>query len=202
MNTTSHESKSDVLHAFSTEANPDADTLARYLKRHPQYSESLIDLSIELFSAQSFDEAPAEAVPSDNAQRAWSTFQSMLRPEDPASTAPSAMVNPLSSLDKQQFKELARELNVNRLFLSLLRDNAIQVATIPRQFLASLAELLNIPIEGLQRVLVAPTTISEGVRYKASGKPGSGDKITFEEALTHSHLSDEQQSVLREMKDL
>lgn len=199
MNTTSHESKSDVLHAFSIEASPDADTLARYLKRYPQFSESLIDLSIELFSAPSFDEAPAEAVPSDNAQRAWSTFQSMLSPADPDSTA---MVNPLSNLDKQRFKELAQELNVNRLFLSLLRDNAIQVATIPRQFLTLLAELLNISVEGLQRVLVAPPTISEGVRYRASGKPGSGDKITFEEALTHSQLSDAQQSLLIKMKGL
>ncbi len=84
MNTQPQPSENDVLYAFSTENNPNADTLAKYLKRYPQFRESLIDLSIELFSAPSFDDVPAKAVPSDNAKRAWSKFQSMLSSEDPA----------------------------------------------------------------------------------------------------------------------
>ncbi|GAB5478534.1 MAG: hypothetical protein Marn2KO_20010 [Marinobacter nauticus] len=194
-------SKSAVLHAFSAEANPNADTLASYLKRYPQFRESLIDLSIELFKAPDFDKKGTVTAPNDNAKRAWSKFQSMLRPEDPASGAPSKMDNPLASLNKQRFRELAGELNVNRLFLSLLRDNAIQVATIPRRFLILLAELLNVSVEGLQRVLDGPPTISEGVRYKGSGKPSAGDKISFEEALARSQMSEAQQAALRKMKD-
>ncbi|MFE8071998.1 hypothetical protein QQM79_13150 [Marinobacteraceae bacterium S3BR75-40.1] len=201
MKITPQASKSAVLHAFSAEANPNADTLASYLKRYPQFRESLIDLSIELFTAPAFDKKGIETAPNDNAKRAWSKFQSMLRPEDPASGASSKMDNPLASLNKQRFRELAEELNVNRLFLSLLRDNAIQVATIPRRFLASLAELLNVSVEGLQRVLDGPPTISEGVRYKASGKPSAGDKISFEEALARSQMSEAQQAALRKIKD-
>ena len=201
MNTISHESKSDVLHAFSVEANPDADTLKRYLKLYPQFRESLIDLSIELFSAPSFDEVPGEAVNSDNAQKAWSKFQTMLSPNDPASEASIRVENPLQSLTKERFLQLVGELNVNRLFLRRLRDNTIHVATIPRQFLALLAERLNVSVERLQRALDAPSTTASGVRYKADGKPSAGDKITFEDALNNSHLSDEQQSALRSMKD-
>lgn len=201
MKTTPQESKSAVLHAFSAEANPNADTLASYLKRYPQFRKSLIDLSIELFTAPPSDEQSTETAPNDNAKRVWSKFQSMLRPEDPASSPSATMDNPLASLNKQRFRELAEELNVNRLFLSQLRDNAIQVATIPRRFLASLAERLNVSVEGLQRALEAPPSISEGVRYKASGKPSASDKISFDEALAQSNLSDAQWAALRKMKD-
>lgn len=201
MNTQPQPSENDVLYAFSTENNPNADTLAIYLKRYPQFRESLIDLSIELFSAPSFDDVPAKAVPSDNAKRAWSKFQSMLSSEDPASAPQKILNNPLSSLSNQQFRELAEKLNVNRLFLSRLRDNAIQVATIPRRFLALLAKLINVSVEGLQIALDSRPTASSGIRYKASGKPSAGDKISFEDALTISELSEEQQSALRAMKD-
>ncbi len=201
MKTTPQASKSAVLHAFSVEANSNADTLATYLKCYPQFRESLIDLSIELFTAHSFEEKSIETVPSDNAKRAWSTFQSMLKPEDPASAVASTIDNPLSSLSNQQFRELAKELNVNRLFLSQLRDCSVYVATIPQKFLVLLANLLNIPVEELQQALNAPPTIATAQRYKAAGKPDAGNKITFEEAMTHSQLSDEQKSALREMKD-
>lgn len=201
MNTTPQGSKSDVLHAFSTETNPNADTLARYLKLYPQYRESLIDLSIELFSVPSFDKVSVRAAPSDAAEHAWSRFQSMLNATDPASAVANIVANPLSSLSDQRFRELADELNINRLFLSRLRDCSIQVTTIPKRFLLSLADALAVTIEQLQNALEAPPVVASGQRYKASGKPSAADKITFEEALTQSSLSEEQQAFLRGMKD-
>lgn len=200
MNTTALASKSDVLHAFSIEENPNADTLARYLKHYPQFRESLIDLSIELFATPPLDERLSDTVPSDSAKRAWSTFQSMLSPTDPASAASRTAENPLSSLSDQRFRELADELNINRLFLSRLRDCSIQVTTIPQQFLSRLAEALAVTVEGLQQALETPPTVASGLRYKASGKPSAGIKITFEDALTQSGLSEEQQAALRSMK--
>tara|TARA_R110002110_G_scaffold12718_3_gene60903 strand:+ start:71639 stop:72247 length:609 start_codon:yes stop_codon:yes gene_type:complete len=201
MNTTPQASKDDVLHAFSAESNPSADTLASYLKRYPQYREALIDLSIELFTAPKFDEVPVGKVPSDKSKQAWSKFQSLLSPTDPASTTPLKMDNPLSSLSDERFRELASELNVNRLFLSRLRDCSIQVATIPQRFLSVVAQALTVSVEGLISALEAPPVVASGLRHKASGKPGTGDKITFEEALTSSALSEAQQAALKEMKD-
>ncbi len=201
MNTTPQASKDDVLHAFSAESNPNADTLVSYLKRYPQYREALIDLSIELFTAPKFDKVVAEKVSSDKSKQAWSKFQSLLSPTDPASTAPLPMDNPLSNLSDERFRELASELNVNRLFLSRLRDCSIQVATIPQRFLSVVAQALTVSVEGLTSALEAPHVVASGLRHKASGKPGAGDKITFEEALTSSALSETQQAALREMKD-
>ena len=200
MNTTPQASKNDVLHAFSAESNPNADTLASYLKRYPQYREALIDLSIELFTAPKFDAVAADKVSADKSKQVWSKFQSLLSPTDPASAAPRPMDNPLSTLSDERFRELASELNVNRLFLSRLRDCTIQVATIPRRFLFVVAQALTVSVEGLTSALEAPPAVASGLRHKASGKPGAGDKITFEEALTSSALSEEQQAALREMK--
>lgn len=201
MKSTPQASKNDVLHAFSAESNPNADTLASYLKRYPQYREALIDLSIEIFTAPKFDEVAAEKLPSDKSKQAWSKFQSLLSPTDPASTTPRPMDNPLLNLSDERFRELANELNVNRLFLSRLRDCSIQVATIPQRFLSVVAQALAVSVEGLTSALEGPPGIASGLRHKASGKPGAGDKITFEEALTSSALSETQQAVLREMKD-
>ena len=201
MNTTSQASKDDVLHAFSAESNPNADTLASYLKRYPQYREALIDLSIELFTAPKLDEVAAEKVPSLKSKQAWSKFQSLLNPDDPASAAPCSMDNPLTNLSEERFRELASELNVNRLFLSRLRDCSIQVTTIPLRFLSVVAQALAVSVEGLTSALEAPPVVASGLRHKASGKPGAGDKITFKEALTSSALSEAQQAALREMKD-
>ncbi|MEM1152772.1 MAG: hypothetical protein AAGI44_01435 [Pseudomonadota bacterium] len=201
MNTTPQKSKSDVLHAFSVEANPNADTLARYLERYPQFREALIDLSIELHAAPLFDEVPAEAEQGDNAKQAWSTFKSMLSPTDPAAAAPRTVENPLSSLSDHRFRELADELNINRLFLSRLRDCSIQEATIPQRFLLRLAEALRVGVGELQNALEGPPSIASVLRHKAQGKPGTDDKISFEDALTQSGLSEKQQAALRSMKD-
>jgi hypothetical protein len=111
------------------------------------------------------------------------------------------MDNPLSNLSDERFRELASELNVNRLFLSRLRDCSIQVASIPQQFLSVVAQALAVSVERLTSALEAPPVVASGLRHKASGKPGAGDKITFEEALTSSALSEAQQAALREMKD-
>jgi hypothetical protein len=201
MNTTTQESKDDVLHKFSAESNQDADTLARYLKRYPQYREALIDLSIEIFIAPKFDEMAAEKFPGDKSNQAWSKFQSLLSPTDPASAAPRPMDNPLSNLSDEHFRELASELNVNRLFLSRLRDCSIQVATIPQRFLSVVAQALTVSVKELTSALEAPPVVASGLRHKASGKPRVGGKITFDEALASSTLSDVQQAALREMKD-
>lgn len=200
MNTTPQASKNDVLHAFSAESNPDADTLASYLKRYPQFRESLIDLSIEIFTAPKFDEVAAAKLSGDKSKQAWSKFQSLLSSTDPASIASRPIDNPLSNLSNERFRELARELNVNRLFLSRLRDCSIQVATIPQRFLSVVAQELTVSVERLKSALEAPPAVASGLRHKASGKPGAGDKITFEDALTSSGLSEAQQAALREMK--
>jgi hypothetical protein len=201
MTTTPQASKADVLHAFSAEANINADTLAKYLKLYPQFRESLVDLSIELYSAPSFDEIVSEDVSSPNAKQAWSKFQSMLNASDPAAVTYDPVENPLSGLSDQRFREVARELNISRLFLSRLRDCTLEVATIPKQFLHLLADALKLTADQLQTALDAPPKIAQGQSYKSMAKPRAQGKITFDDALTQSGLSEEQQKILRSMRD-
>jgi hypothetical protein len=197
----SEASKEAVLHAFSKENNRNPETLASYLKRYPQYTESIIDLSIELLTVPSFDKLSTESQSDEKSKKAWLTFQSMLNPDDPASAISQIIANPLSEMNTLQFKELANDLNVTRLFLSRIRDNAVQVSTIPVQFIKLLAQHLKLPIETLQEILTAPPAIAAGQRFKASGKPSAGQKVTFDELLATSGLSESQQVMLKAMKD-
>ncbi|PAO21533.1 hypothetical protein CIW56_16870 [Enterobacter roggenkampii] len=197
----SEASKEAVLLAFSKENNRNADTLASYLKRYPEYNESIIDLSIELLTVPSFDKLSTESQSDEKSKKVWLTFQSMLNPDDPASAMSQIIANPLSEMNTQQFKDLANDLNVTRLFLSRIRDNAVQVSTIPAQFIKLLAQHLKLPIETLQEILTAPSAIAAGQRFKASGKPSAGQKVTFDELLATSGLSESQRVMLKDMKD-
>lgn len=201
MKTSNQESKSAVLNAFTVEKNLNADTLSLYLKRYPQFRESLIDLSIELLTTPSFDKVPNEAAHSEDTNKAWSKFQSMLSPQDPASVVVSTIENPLSRLNKQDFRELATQLNISRLLLSQFRDNVILVATIPQKFLWLLADRLHISVEKLCQALDTPPTIASVKSFKASDKPNVCKKMTFDEALENSGLNEQQLAALKDMKD-
>ncbi|VGC35893.1 hypothetical protein [Klebsiella pneumoniae] len=201
MKAKSKASREAVLHAFSKEANRNEDTLANYLECYPEYRESIIDLSVELLTTPAFENLSDEAHADERAKKAWLTFQSMLNPEDPASAATQSTINPLARIDAGKFKVLAVHLNVSRRFLSRLRDNAIQVETIPKQFLELLAQQLRVSVEVLRTTLTAPSAIAAGQRFKASGKPVAGQKVTFEDALATSGLTESQQNILRTMKD-
>lgn len=201
MKAKSKASREAVLHAFSKEANRNAETLANYLECYPEYRESIIDLSVELLTTPAFERLSDESYTDERAQKAWLRFQSMLNPEDPASSATQRAINPLAGIDTGKFKALAVNLNVSRRFLSRLRDNAIQVETIPKQFLELLAQQLRISAEVLRKSLTAPSAIAAGQRFKASGKPVAGQKVTFDDALASSALTESQQNRLRAMKD-
>jgi len=200
MKTTPDIAEKDVLHAFSIEPNPDSDTLAVYLKRYPQFREALIDLSIELLTAPKLDEKPPEIAPSDNAHHAWSTFQSLLSPTDPASATKNAVANPLLNLGDRRFRELAKELNVTRLFLTRLRDCVIQTSTLPERLIVQIAQLVGVGVDTLNTALKAPPSVAIGQRFKSDGKPSAGKQMTFDEAIENSGLSEEQKSALRAMR--
>ncbi|NOZ51691.1 MAG: hypothetical protein GXP08_00910 [Gammaproteobacteria bacterium] len=200
MKTTHDTGERDVLHAFSIEPNRDAEILAVYVEQYPQYREALIDLSIELLTAPNLDEKPPKIVSSDSAGRAWSRFQSLLSPADPAFATKNFAINPLLDLSDQRFREIAKELNVTRLFLTRLRDSVIQASTLPERLVSQVAQLVGVGVDTLNTALHASPSMPTGQRFKSDGKPSAGKQMTFDEAIENSGLSEEQKSALKAMK--
>ena len=201
MKTMPDEIKEEVLYAFSVEPEIDAALLEEYIRKYPQCRDELIDLSLELSLMPKGEEMPANEGVSESVESLWSSFQSMLEASDPISLPASELNNPLESLDKRGFIELAKQLNVSRMFLTRVRDKTIIASTLPMRFVEKVANAVGIGVESMRNVLAAPSTIAPGVRFKADGKPEATKQMTFDEAIENSNLSEKQQSELRAMKD-
>jgi len=201
MKTMPDEIKEEVLYDFSVEPEIDAALLEEYIRKYPQYRDELIDLSLELSLMPEGEEMSANEGVSESVESLWFSFQSMLEPSDPISLPAGELNNLLESLDKHGFRELAKKLNVSRVFLMRVRDKTIIASTLPMQFVEKVANAIGVGVESMKDILAGPSTISPGMRFKADGKPEAGKQMTFDEAIENSGLSEEQKSELRAMKD-
>lgn len=194
------ESKEDVLYAFSVEPRRDATILEKYLQDYPQYRDELIDLSIEMLSAPEYEEVSADARESEGVAIAWKQFQSMLSSTE-SEFRSTRVENPLATLDKKSFRDLAQRLNLSRMFLTRLRDQTIAFSSIPMRFIEAVADAAGVSVDTLVAALDRPVTISSAQSFKADGKPTAPEPIPFDEAIEASNLSEEQKAALRAFKD-
>lgn len=202
----------DALYALSLSKQvPDAALLDEIVRRYPQFGDQLTECAIEMaLDAIRGDAAvdTAEAlldptVTSPAVTRAMSRFQNRLHAEAVAQRSItdavqrsdlSQPIDPFAVLDREQFRGLARKLNVNNVFLAKLRDHQIEPGTIPPGFQRRVAEEMTIPLELMLVYFESPQV--GGVHqqfYKAEGKPTHGGRQTFAEAVRSSGLSEAQQ---------
>ncbi len=191
MSTSAHRpSREDVLDAFSVEHDPGRQALERYIRDYPQYAEDLVDLSRELSRAVVEDGAPLSAEDRALIEAAWLGHMG---------TAPTAVGDPLSCLSVDALREVAKCLNVPRQIITAFRERRVVVASVPRRFMALLADALNAPIEVLTSALMLPPTPLPGRSYKADAKPRDEAPVVFEQLLIDANVSIERRAEL--MKD-
>ena len=200
MSTTPNSTKDEVLYAFSVESHRSTSLLEEYINKYPQYRNELIDISIELSLSPKQVDMPVEGEVSDSVERSWVKFQSALEPSDPVSLSSHSVKHPLEALDNNSFRSLSKTLNLNRLFLTRLRDRTINASTIPRQLIEKIAKAIDTGFESIRDSLNEPPTVSPSVSFKAHGKPSASKQMTFDDAIESSNLSDEQKSELKAMK--
>jgi hypothetical protein len=111
--------------------------------------------------------------------------------------------NPFVALDRQGFRALVSQLDVNSAFLSKLRDRTIEPISIPKAYCRHLAQEMNEDTEAMVAHLYAPqASVAAGRQlYKAEGKPTATARQSFEEAVKTSGLSEEQQRRLLSFRD-
>ncbi|MGY6126926.1 hypothetical protein ACW9YV_15950 (plasmid) [Paraburkholderia strydomiana] len=194
----------EVLVQFSVEQDtPDQQLLDSYVEKYPQFESQLRSLAYQLMNAGY--EAPqweGEAGTLDSrdiegAAASVSVFQSRYFDETGCVFGESredakSIENRLNSLERPAYRNLASRLGINTLVLNQLRDREIDSTTVSRRFIERLAHELNAGVEVIREFLNLPAAISPMASFKAEGKPRNKTKESFEEALLHSGLDDEQ----------
>jgi len=207
----------DAMYAMSlAKAVPDADLLDDFARRYPQYADALTEFAIELAIDSLMHRSDEEDVPADAdaispvVSRVMSQFENQLYERrqagaatPPARAATASVENPFAALDRQGFRALVSQLDVNSAFLSKLRDRTIEPISIPKAYCRHLAQEMDEDADAMAAHLYAPQeSVSAGRQlYKAEGKPAATPRQSFEEAVKTSGLSEEQQRRLLSFRD-
>ncbi len=189
----------DVLLAFTAEPDHGRATLEDYVRRYPPHAEAITSLAVDLMLAPQRDQNSCS--PTDTAvDHAWQAFSAVAIPLETKSAG--AAYNLIGALPNKDFRALAVRVGANTLFLSQLRDRAIDLATIPPRFIEHLAKELSVTVAAVMEDFGRPpSAVATSERFKAEVKPRAGDRITFEQAIQNSNLDPDQQRKLKEFMD-
>jgi hypothetical protein len=194
----------EVLIQFSVEQDtPDQQLLDAYIEKYPQFGSQLRSLASQLMAASLEArewEGETGSIDSHDIEEAAisvSVFQSRYFEETGCVFGESqedakTIESRLSSLGRPAYRSLASRLGINTVVLNQLRDREIDSATIPRRFTERLARELDASVGVILQFLSLPSAISPMASFKADDKPQSNSKESFEEALVHSGLDEEQ----------
>jgi hypothetical protein len=160
--------------------------LERYLRLYPEYAAELVDLSREL-SRETYEEVAPLSTP-DQAliDAAWAQH---------AKASPAMTVDPFVALTVDDWRTVAQVLDVPRQVVTALRERRIPLASIPRRFLANLAEAMRSSVSQLEASW-KPTQLAPARSYKADSKPVPGEQVTFEQVLIDAGVPAEKRARL------
>jgi hypothetical protein len=175
-----------VLDAFAVESEPGRSTLERYLRLYPEYAAELVELSRELSRECSEDGAPLSAIDQALIDEAWAQH---------AKAVPAATADPFSALTVDDWRTVAQVLDVPRQVVTALRERRIFLVSIPRRFLAMLANAMHSSVAQLESSWNLAQLV--GARsYKANEKPEVGQQVTFEQVLIDAGVPSERRAQL------
>ena len=205
----------DVLYNFSLAKRvPDAELLDNFVRRFPQYADSLTEFAIELAMDALRPEPEVDAKAeidlshaSPAVSYAMSRFQNRLHTVRQTTTLASNRAsvsevvdtpNPFAKLNRVAFRALADRIGANTVFVAKLRDRQIKPDTIPSGFLQFLANVLKTSLDFVTTHFAAPPSASTMAPqfYKADDKPDGNQQQSFVEAVKSSGLSEDQQHQL------
>lgn len=174
--------REDVLDAFAVEIEQGAPALERYLRLYPEYAGELIDLSFEL-ARKVGDDDDAALSPSEQLMidAAWSSH---------AAALPASVDNPFARLTPEDWRAIARDLDLPRQVATALREQRVLLFSIPKAFLAALAEAMRSSVTQLEGAW-SPSPVMDGRSYKADIKPAAGAQVTFEQVLIEAGVPEE-----------
>lgn len=182
-----------VLYAFSVESSHDRATLERYLSKYPNLTQELIGLAFELRLADSQSTAQPELASDTKAQQAWEEFTSSAPAK---ATSPANSGTLMSKFRGEEFVALADRLKFPRSILIAFRDRQIEPDSIPERIIARFAEATKSTVLAVRDYLSSPPLIIQTAQFKADNKPAQQGRVTFEQLVENTPMSDEERKVL------
>lgn len=195
MNENTKPSAEEVILAFAVEPIHDRKTLERYLSEYPEYSEALVDYSIELTLDGTRSDNVVEST-ENGVEHAWRRFHEIISVDNDA-----PLINPFAKLNPTAFKSLAKRLDITNLLLVRLRDRAIEPMTIPMRFVQKLADELEVTVDAVLAFLNGSPSMISNHSFRSSAKPMVTNQITFQKAIETSQLTESQKNTLKTLKD-
>lgn len=206
-NTTNTISLDDVLYQFSLEQDaPSVELLEEFTHHYPEYAEALTDFAIKWAVDEiTVPDVIAKGVDDrgdDSVSIAMSRFLNKaheLKASKVAQPSGNANIarNPFAALENDEFRNLAKRLNVTRLFLSKIRDRIIEVSTVPHGFFDFLAKEIGESSEIIRAHFSVDAELHPDMRFKSTDKPSVQSKQSYEDAIESSGMTAEQKSMLR-----
>lgn len=179
--------REDVLDAFAVEPSVGRDTLEQYLRKYPQFSAELVDLSRELSRVVVEDEEPLSAANASWIEAAWKRH---------AEAGPTAVADPFATLSVAELRDVATRLDVPRQVITAFRERKVDISTVPKPFIATFAALMKTASEQFIITLSAPPQVSLARSYKADAKPEANTRVSFEQILIEAGVSVERRASL------
>jgi hypothetical protein len=179
-------SRESVLDAFAVEKEHGRSTLELYLRLYPEYVRELVDLSRELSREVCDDTGPLSAVDQALIDAAWSQH---------AAAMPAATSDPFAALTVDDWRAVARRLDVPRQVVTTLRERRVSLVSVPQRFLAMLAEAMRSSVAQLESSWGA-SQLAVARSYKADGKPVVGEQVTLEQVLIDAGVPAEKRARL------
>lgn len=181
-------SRDDVLFAFAVESERNRATLDRYLNDYPEFADDLIDLSNEIRVTESTERNSVAVIDDAGRESAWASFKA----------SGVARLNPFVHLKGRPFVEFCNSLRLPRSIVTALRDRLVEPNTIPKTLVAALASLTDSTTEAVMRYLDLPPKTSASMEFKSDQKPTDGDRVTFQQLIQNTELTESQHVAITE----
>lgn len=194
MNENTKLSAEEVILAFAIEPIHDHKTLERYLSEYPEYSEVLVDCSIEFRLDIDRRKSVADSK-EENVENAWQRFQVAMKVEN------DVPVNLFAKISPTTFKSLVKRLDISNLFLIRLRDRAIEPITIPKCFIEKIAAEMRVTSDTVSNFLNSTPNLTLNNSFRTSSETKEITQISFQEAIETSQLTESQKNLLKNMVD-
>ena len=194
MSDLNHLEDEDVLLAFAVEPEHDRSTLVRYLQSHPHLADDLIELSLDIRLRRA-GEGASSPVDETWVEESWSAFQASM-------PVTAALADPFATASTEELFALRRKLGVPSGVIQGFSTRLVDVATVPRWILDTVARGVSTGVGDLRAFLAGQSRLTTGLSYKADEAPAAATvKITFEELLVQCRVPDDKRRELLEDRD-